>query len=294
MNRVHFGEGGCEKTRRYLDSYISNELLVETNHEVLRHLDGCAACTAELEARTRLRSRLKTAVAGQGVPPELAVRVRERIRAHQSRSWLGSGWIQMALAAAAGFAVFAVIWMNAGYPKLPNIADRKSQDTYIQRVSATLSAVLKLGLGDHIHCAVFRKFGKPATLDKMQTDLGPSYQGLLPLVKAAVPERFHVIMAHQCSYRGRKFVHFTMYDGKDLLSLVIARKQDGETLAGLKPAMEASGIPVYESGTERWQIAGFEAGGYLAFVVSEMKGKANLQVAASLASPVRDFLLKVA
>ena len=34
MNRVQFGEGACEKTRKYLDSYIGNELLVETNHEV--------------------------------------------------------------------------------------------------------------------------------------------------------------------------------------------------------------------------------------------------------------------
>jgi hypothetical protein len=34
-----FGEGACEKIRKYLDSYISNELLIETNHEVLRHVE---------------------------------------------------------------------------------------------------------------------------------------------------------------------------------------------------------------------------------------------------------------
>jgi len=58
MNRIQFGEGGCEKTRKYLDSYISNELMVETNHEVLRHLESCQPCAAELDARTRLRTRL--------------------------------------------------------------------------------------------------------------------------------------------------------------------------------------------------------------------------------------------
>ena len=57
MNRVQFGEGACEKTRRYMDAYISNELLVETNHELLRHLEGCVACSAELETRGRLRTR---------------------------------------------------------------------------------------------------------------------------------------------------------------------------------------------------------------------------------------------
>ena len=68
MNRVQFGEGACEKTRRYMDAYISNELLVETNHEMLRHLETCPACSAELETRGRLRSRLKSAVQNQPVP----------------------------------------------------------------------------------------------------------------------------------------------------------------------------------------------------------------------------------
>ena len=41
----------CDQTRKYLDSYISSELLVETNHELLRHLEACAACSAEADAR---------------------------------------------------------------------------------------------------------------------------------------------------------------------------------------------------------------------------------------------------
>ncbi len=294
MNRIQFGEGACEKTLRYLDSYLSNELLVETNHEVLRHLEGCPACTAELEARSRLRTRLKAAIERQSVPPELAAKVRERIRSRQARAWLGTGLTRMAVAVAAGLAMFAVLWTRTGYEKLPVTADRRVQDTYIQRVSTALGAVLKVGLGDHIHCSVFRKPSKPATLEQMQTDLGPAYQGLLPLVKAAIPERFHIIMAHQCSYHGRKFVHFTMHDGHELVSLVIARKQDGEALAGLKPVLRPSGIPIYQSGTERWQVAGFEAGGYLAFVVSEMKGNANLQMAAGLAPSVHEFLADAA
>ena len=38
MNRLEFGQGACDKTRRYMDSYISNELLVETTHELLANL----------------------------------------------------------------------------------------------------------------------------------------------------------------------------------------------------------------------------------------------------------------
>ena len=68
MNRIQFGEGACEKMRRYLDSYVSNELLVETNHEVLRHIESCPACAAEVQALTQLRGRVKSAVQAQIVP----------------------------------------------------------------------------------------------------------------------------------------------------------------------------------------------------------------------------------
>ena len=41
MNRPQFGESACEKTRRYMDAYLSNELLVETTHDLLQHfVDG--------------------------------------------------------------------------------------------------------------------------------------------------------------------------------------------------------------------------------------------------------------
>ncbi len=292
MNRIQFGEGACEKIRTWLDSYISNELLVETNHEVLRHLEGCAACSAELAARTRLRSRLKDAVRRQSMPAELPARVRERIRIQESRRSWAAGWGRWAVAIAASVVVCVGVWMNYSRERLPALGDRPAQNAYIQRVSASLAAVLKVGLGDHIHCSIFRKYPKtPPGTDRMEHDLGP-YKGLLPLVKTAVPEGYQVIMAHQCSYAGRKFIHFTMQRGGELLSLVISRKNPGESLAGLAPALDASGVPVYQSPAQRYQVAGFEAGEYWAFVVSELHRSANLQVAEDLAPVVYEFLTK--
>jgi len=73
----------------------------------------------------------------------------------------------------------------------------------------------------------------------------------------------------------------------------VARKQDGESLSALAPALEASGVPVYQAGAQRYQVAGFEAGEFLAYVVSGLKSKANLQIAAELAPAVREFLMKI-
>jgi anti-sigma factor RsiW len=298
MNRIQFGEGGCERIRKYLDAYVSDELMVETNHEVLRHIEGCPACAAEVDARVRLRSRLKAAVNAQGVPPELQVRVREHIRSSQhstwaSFSWLGAGWPRWAGAAAAVLTVAGGLWIGVSPEKLPELSDRQGQSAYFSRVSANLAAILKVGLGDHIHCAIFRKYSKdPPAVEKMETELGPAYAGLLPVVRASVPEGFKVVLAHQCSYNGRRFVHLTLEKDGRLLSLVVARKQTGESLDGLAPTAAASGVRIYQSAAGRYQVAGFEAGNFFAYVVSELKNKENLEIAENVAPAVREFLVK--
>jgi hypothetical protein len=291
MNRIQFGEGACEKTRQYMDAYLSNELLVETNHEILRHLESCTRCAAEVETRTRLRAQLKAAVRAQAVPPELPALVRERIRKHESPAWFGAGWTQYAMACAGMVLIAAAIWVGPTDTPLPGMTDRAAQNVYIQKISAPLGPVFRCGLGDHIHCSIFRKYPEnPPTVEQMEEKLGADYKGLLPLVAPAVPEGYRVVMAHQCSYAGRHFVHLTMRKGSDAISLVITRKNDGETMNGLSPAMNAGGVPVYRTSTESYQVAGFESEHYLAFVVSDLKGKVNLQIAAALAPAVRQLL----
>ena len=300
MNRIEFGQGGCEKTLRYLDAYINNELTVETNHDVLRHLEGCPACSAELDVRSQLRARLKTAVKAQSVPPELQVRIREQIRATSSGNWFGLEWLRTgrlrwAGAMAAGLVIAAGLWVNFQPEQMPALSDRAGQKTYITHVSENLAAVLKVGLGDHIHCSIFRKYPKqPPPIEKMEGELGPAFSGLLPVVRAAVPQGYQVIMAHQCSFAGRHFVHLTFQKDGALLSLVIARKEQGESFASLSPATESSGIPIYQSAAGRYEVAGFEAGSYFAYVVSELRSKANLQIAANVAVSVHSFLIKTA
>jgi anti-sigma factor RsiW len=298
MNRLQFGEGGCEKTRKYLDSYISNELLVETNHEVLKHIEGCAACAGELEAGTRLRGRVKAAVRAQSVPPELQVRIREQIRSSGSGPWW-AGWRWAgspqwaAVAVALLVTVTGVTW-NYTREKMPALSDRPGQYSYIQRISATMAGVMKVGLGDHIHCSIFRKYPRdPQPVEKMEADLGPSYKGLLPVVRKAAPAGYRVIMAHQCGFAGRKYIHLTLENRGDLLSIVISRRKEGESMQGLPPVSDSAGMAIYQSAAGRYQVAGFEAGDFLAYVVSDLKSKANLQIAVNVAPEVREFLSKV-
>jgi hypothetical protein len=60
----------------------------------------------------------------------------------------------------------------------------------------------------------------------------------------------------------------------------------------LSPATRLSGVPLYQSGAGHYQVAGFEAGDFIAFVISDLKSGSNLQIAESLAPGVREFLIK--
>jgi len=297
MNVISHGDGACEKISGYLDSYISNELLVETNHEVLRHLENCPSCSAEVEARSCMRSRLKAAVESQAVPADLSVKIRQQIHRQQSRFLPTATWSLWAMAAAAAVVLSIGVWVartRTGMPDSLDVADRAGQDVFIHRVSQTVSKVLRVGLGDHIHCAVFRKYPKnPPDIAQLAESIAPTFQGLVPVVRASVPDRYRILMAHQCGYSGRRFVHVTLSDGSNLMSLVIARKEPGESLAGLSPSMRASNVPVFQATAERYEIAGFETAQYLAFVISDLSAGNNLQMASTLAPPVHGFLAKL-
>ena len=43
------------------DSFLGEELLTETNHEILRHLDTCPVCRADLAGRRALREGVQRA-----------------------------------------------------------------------------------------------------------------------------------------------------------------------------------------------------------------------------------------
>ena len=62
-----------------MDSYLSEELSVETNHGVLRHVAECRDCAAELKRRQRLRALLSETL------DVAVIRRRSREDAHHAR-----------------------------------------------------------------------------------------------------------------------------------------------------------------------------------------------------------------
>ena len=288
MNRT-LPEDLCERARRNLNAYVDGELPEAIRDQLASHLERCASCAAEIQTIRSLKVRVRGLVRAQNAPPELAVNVRNRLRVSDRKPWwsfsaLGSH--KWAMAAAMAVVIGAGVWVAAPREPFPAISDRPSQNAFIHRISTKLAGVLRPGLADHVHCAVFRKYPvEPPSAATMLADLG-KYRDLLPAVRAAVPSNWRVVMAHQCSYLGRKYVHVTLRDRDRLISLVIARKQDGESFAGMVPAARVNGVAFYQGVAERYRLAGFEAGEYLAYVVSDLGDQENLQAATLLSSDV--------
>ncbi|MFN0105626.1 MAG: hypothetical protein ACKV2U_26515 [Bryobacteraceae bacterium] len=238
---------------------------------------------------------LKRAVDTQEVPANLDLRIRTAIRANAQESakpapapWR---WFVPSLAAA----VFAALAVALFIPKNNGIGIGQSEDNYIATVTSKVSNLMRVGLGDHIHCAVFRKYPKtPDPVEKMERELGPEYFLLMDAVKANAPAGFKLQMAHQCRFQGRSFIHLVLKNDEKLMSVVVAAKQDPETFAAdrLVPALTHSGITFYQEGAAEFQIAAFENRSHLVYLISSEPQDKNTRLLLSMAAGLNDALPK--
>jgi hypothetical protein len=298
MNVIHFNENTCERIRRYFDSYLDNELLVETNHEVLRHLSVCPDCTKILDDRARVKRAVKRAVEQVTVPAVLLesiqsdIRRRKRFFDFDVRRWA------MAVASILILATGGIIALRTGNLVAPIMT--AGRDSF-ELISAQAQELMRIGLVDHVHCAlVVGKWKEFLSFEHMKQEtghaaLGPEFIGLVTLVTEKVGPNLHVVQGHRCIANRREYVHIIVAGGKGvILSLVITQK-NGEAFdrANIVATLQASGVPVYRANEGQLEIAAFETNRYLAYVVSNLRRDDNLEVASRLAAPVYEYLRRL-
>src|SRR4051812_2637248 len=145
----------CRGIRELADSFLSEQLLVETDHEVLRHLETCPDCRADIAGRRAMRDGLRAAFnrAEELRPrPELAGELLAKLRPHHPalisrRSVLQSWW---ALAAGVTLAAGGGGWL------LRQSGARRR-----------LTALAREAAADHQNCAVqFNLAERPIRLEE--------------------------------------------------------------------------------------------------------------------------------
>jgi hypothetical protein len=248
----------CRTVRELADSFLSEQLLVETNHEVLRHLETCAACRAELGARGAIRERLRGAfeTAPELTPrpqfaAELAARLRPSAEPVSRRSLFRSWW-----AAAAG-----VVLAGTGGSLLVRQARSRAQ----------LAALAAVAAGDHQNCAVkFNLSERPISLAEAARRFGMPYGQMASFELPAVTPPAVMLERHSCVYEGHRFAHVVVRYRGAVTSLLVTRG-------------DAPAEPEIEVRSASSVVASLAAGEFVAFVVSELSEDDVLQLARSIA-----------
>src|SRR5262249_18526949 len=150
MNPLNFNDRSCERYRPYFDAYLDHELPVETQQDILQHRVSCEECARVLESRDRIKELVRNAVTREETPLELAAALTDRFRserrsffAHDTARWM------MAAAAVLILAIGGVAALKWG-----RVIEFGGDDSVIQTVSARVQEILRVGLVDHLHCAI--------------------------------------------------------------------------------------------------------------------------------------------
>jgi anti-sigma factor RsiW len=112
----------CERCREMADSYLADELPVDTTQEVITHLETCSACCAEVEARQRLRRTLREAFsrsASLAPDAEFLAQVRARLEREHTRAQRRVGppaWLAMAASVIVLIGIATVVLWNGRAP----------------------------------------------------------------------------------------------------------------------------------------------------------------------------------
>lgn len=305
----------CQEFTAILDSYLGDELLVETNHEVLQHLENCANCRRELAARRGLLLQLRTAVKNapeMQLNPVFASRLRKDLRraALPDSIWnkLKTGnFAKMPVLAGVAACLLIGIFLGvlkfhqsppteyaAKNPARKNDVNlefsRPTESPVNQALKIALRDAMPVAVGDHENCALhFRLAENPISLDEAAAKYGKFNKNLDKTIISAIgktaekkssdvtAEKLEFLEAHSCVYNNQRFAHIVLRRGKKIISVLVA---DTENSFGENAA-------TFNENDGNFQIAEFEAARHAVYVVSDLPEQENNKIAERLAPAVR-------
>ena len=238
-----------------------------------------------------LKEKLQRAVRSEEVPPYLEARIRANLAAIPRPASLWSPrW------AVAGLLAAGLMGVTIAYQLGHLLLTTAAQESYVVKLTNQVASIMRVGLGDHLHCAYFGKLPRSAPrVEELVSQMGPRYSGLLPIVRQEVPEQFQIVGGHRCRYHKRPFIHIVLKGDAKLLSLVVAEKKPGEAfdVEGMLPALVQSGQPIYQTSAQRFQIASFETPEHLVYFISDLTAEQNMHQLLAMTPAVKAFLGKL-
>lgn len=241
----------CQQTRELLDSFLSGELTVETNHTVLRHLELCEACRTEGDRRRETRQLLSSALKSDvdAIDPEaLRARIVATIDADRPAVWRRASkyW---PLAAALVLVLSGAVWWS-------------------RPVDA---AAFEDSADNHVACALGYPPPPDAHYDRARAAkllTGP-FAGLADALSRDYAG-YELVDAHICPYKGRDYAHAIYRREGKLVSLFAEPSVRGSLPRAEKVGQIPDGsLPVTATALRGFVVDGVATSGHHLFVVAD-------------------------
>jgi hypothetical protein len=281
----------CREFRDVIDSYLCGELLVETNHEILRHAEQCPACREEMAARRSLRDALQRAGAQARLSEEAKQGLRQRLReeagrSHKARSESGSllnriFWPRLPLALAASALLVAGYLYFGSHPAPPVKAAELSE------------SLMQEAAEEHKVCTFYYKDSpEPKAMKPNAVEYNPIFAGLDQVAKRYM-RGMKLRLAHFCDLVGRNFVHLGFTEGDEMVSLLITERDAKAMKNGVAPTDDGLRAGLQTALRGKYRVAAYQTSKHVVLVVSELSEARTKELAESLAAPVSEHLRRL-
>jgi anti-sigma factor RsiW len=277
----------CRNFKELLDSYLSGELAVETNHDVQRHAELCAPCRQEMGARRQLRGVLREAATKITLSVEGSARLHARLRADgvPHLPFMARFLPRRASLATAAAIVFALLLGGAyGFFLL------RQQSVSAAELSP---ALMNQAAGDHNICApayLNREGRTKMSAENIRYD--PTYADLDQAAEVGA-QGLRLRSAHVCSFGERRFAHLVYLRDTQLISLLVTERNERAMKRGVVPGDD--GLPAGWQGalSDHCAVNAYQTAKHVVLIVSQLPEKENQELAARIARPVCEHLRRL-
>jgi hypothetical protein len=257
----------CREFQEISESYLNDELLVETNHQINQHLEHCSDCRADFAARQRLQKSV--ASAGRNalefqISPAFSNKLEAALRDEAMRAgFFEAIWLKRMMLIPA----MALLLLAAGIGVV--YLSRTSPDRAIAQI---LSEASHFAAGNHNDCAL-EKLGMWEAMSATEYPEKQYYSAtLVEPLRSKYSDKIEMLSAHECDFEGKRFTHVVFRSGGKIVSLLV--DQPNSALA--RNASQNAIVSEVQNGL---QVASFVAMQRAAFVVSDLPESDNLKIA---------------
>ncbi|MEO6587759.1 MAG: hypothetical protein ABIP06_00395 [Pyrinomonadaceae bacterium] len=287
----------CEDFREIADSFLSDELLVETNHEVVRHLEDCESCRIEFETQKVFREELRSAVIkapDAQISPIFMARLRSELEKDfvqdevQTNFWQSIFSLKVLMTSTAlilltvtiGLILLANGKKDEPLSKIETIKTIAPPD---ENLDAMWQKISDQAIGDHQHCGLDKMKNWLKDANKETAEKIDFRERILQKAAFDSSAPIKLLEVHDCIFDGRIFTHAIIKIGNRTVSVLLT---DTELASKMNKNGQSDSTINCQKQTG-FQIASFVGFKKAVFVISDLPEAENLNLARSLSNAMQ-------